>query len=141
MLSIGQVAKQLDIGVETVRYYEREGLLEKPDRKPSGYRQYDNGVVRRILFIRQAKTLGFTLKEIRELLSLKNDPGTDCSELKVRAKKKIEEVKNKIASLQKIEDALEKIIQTCPGSGSLGDCPMLEYLEIDNTGNDRTNNN
>ena len=136
MLSIGQVAKQLDIGVETVRYYEREGLLEEPARRPSGYRQYDDSVVKRILFIRQAKTLGFTLKEIKELLSLRKSPGVDCSEIKSRAEKKIGEVKNKIKSRNKIKTALEKITHACPGTGELNDCPIIDFLEIEIRTND-----
>ncbi|MCH8048022.1 MAG: MerR family transcriptional regulator, partial [Planctomycetes bacterium] len=77
-LTIGQLARRAEVGVETVRFYEREGLLEEPARRPSGYRQYDEGVVDRLRFIRRAKQLGFTLKEIRELLSLRLDPATTC---------------------------------------------------------------
>ena len=136
MLSIGQVAKQMEIGVETVRYYEREGLLEEPARKPSGYRQYDEGVVKRIKFILQAKSLGFTLKEIKELLSLRNSGDADCSEFQSRAAKKIGEVEGKIQSLERIKNALEKISQACPGTGALSNCPIVEYLEFDTSADD-----
>lgn len=135
MLSIGQVAKQLDIGVETVRYYEREGLLEEPARSPSGYRQYDDGVVKRLQFIRQAKAFGFTLKEIKELLSLRNSPGVDCAEIRSRAVKKIVEIRSKIESLDRIKSALEKMIQACPGTGALSHCPIVAYLDFDDPNN------
>ena len=76
-LTIGQVAKEAGIGVESIRFYEREGLLERPDRRPSGYRQFDPEAVRRLRFIKQAQRLGFTLREMRERLSLKLDSHTN----------------------------------------------------------------
>ena len=83
--TIGQVAKHAGVGVETVRFYERKGLLEEPERKASGYRQFDEKVVDRIRFIRRAKELGFTLKEIKELLELRLDPATTCADVQSRA--------------------------------------------------------
>src|SRR6266436_4864358 len=83
-LSIGQVARQAGVGVETVRFYEREGLLEEPPRRASGYRQYDEQVVQRLHFIQRAKRLGFSLKEITELLLLRVDAQTSCDEVKGR---------------------------------------------------------
>ena len=84
-LRIGEVAKQSDVGIETIRYYEREGLLAEPDRRPSGYRQYDEAVVARLQFIRRAKELGFTLAEIKELLGLWFDVHTKCVHVRQRA--------------------------------------------------------
>ena len=128
-LTIGQLAKRADVGVETVRFYEREGLLEEPDRRASGYRQYDEGVVRRLEFIRRAKELGFTLKEIKELLSLKLDPSTTCAEVKERAETKIEDIESKIRTLQRMKRALVKVTKSCSGNGPTSECPILEAIE------------
>jgi MerR family mercuric resistance operon transcriptional regulator len=136
MLSIGQVAKQLGVGVETVRFYERQGLLEEPERRPSGFRQYDESIVKRITFIKQAKKLGFTLNEIKDLLSLRHDPDTDCEVVKLRAMKKIRDVHAKIDSLVKITNALLKITRNCPGKGELIGCHLLEFLELNQTNGD-----
>ena len=128
-LTIGQLAKQADVGVETVRFYEREGLLEKPDRRASGYRQYGGGVVQRLQFIRRAKELGFTLKETKELLSLKLDPSTTCADVKVRAETKIEDIEGKIRTLQRMKRALVKVTKSCSGGGPTSECPILESIE------------
>ncbi len=129
MLTIGQVASRAEVGVETVRFYEREGLLEKAARRPSGYRQFDEGVVARLAFIRRAKSLGFTLKEVRELLSLKLDPDGPTSEVKRRAEAKITDIEAKIRTLRKMKTSLTRLTRTCPGHGRTGDCPILESLE------------
>ena len=128
-LTIGQLAKRAGIGVETVRFYEREGLLEEPNRRPSGYRQYDEGVVARLRFIRRAKELGFTLKEIKELLSLKIDPSTTCADVKERAETKIEDIESKIRTLQRMKRALVKVTNSCAGSGPTSECPILDAME------------
>ena len=128
-LTIGQLAKRANVGVETVRFYEREGLLEEPDRRASGYRQYDEDVVRRLEFIRKAKDLGFTLKEIKELLSLKLDPSTTCADVKERAETKIEDIEGKIRTLQRMKRALVKVTKSCSGSGPTSECPILESIE------------
>lgn len=128
-LTIGQLAKRADVGVETVRFYEREGLLEKPERRPSGYRQYDEGIVARLQFIRRAKELGFTLKEIKELLSLKIDPSTTCADVKKRAETKIEDIESKIRTLQRMKRALVKVTKSCSGDGPTSECPILEAIE------------
>ena len=128
-LTIGQVAKQAGIGVETVRFYEREGLIEEPGRKASGYRQFDEAVIARLRFIRRAKDLGFTLSEIKDLLSLKVDPHTTCADVKQRAQGKIEDIESRIASLQRMKRALTKLSKACSGSGTTGDCPILDALD------------
>ena len=92
LLSIGQVAQRSGLGIETVRFYEREGLLAKPTRTLSGYRQFDEEVIARLQFIQRAKELGFTLKEIKELLSLRVDPDTSCEDVRARAEAKIAEI-------------------------------------------------
>src|SRR5919199_5139981 len=91
-LTIGQIARRAGVGVETVRFYERQGLLEEPARKESGYRQYPEDVVARLRFIKRAKELGFSLKEIKELLALRVDPATTCAEVKARAQAKVADI-------------------------------------------------
>jgi len=112
-----------------VRFYERRGLIPKPQRKESGYREYSEETVNRIQFIRHAKELGFSLKEINELLSLRLDPGTPCSEVKNRAEAKIEDIERKIKKLQKMKKALVKLTSTCTGSGPVKECPILEAMD------------
>lgn len=128
-LTIGQVAKQAGIGVETVRFYEREGLLEQPERMPSGYRRFDEAAILRLRFIRRAKELGFTLTEIRELLSLRLDPSTTCGDVKHRAELKIADIESKIDSLTRIRQALVKLTNACRGRGTTSQCPILESLD------------
>src|SRR5438034_3575150 len=95
-LTIGEVARRAAVGIETVRFHERQGLLEEPARKESGYRQYPEDVVARLRFIKRAKELGFSLKEIKDLLALRVDPKTTCAEVKGRAEAKIADVEEKI---------------------------------------------
>lgn len=128
-LTIGQVAKGAGIGVETVRFYEREGLLEEPERRPSGYRQFNERIVVRLRFIRRAKELGFTLKEIKELLSLKLDPSTTCADVKGRAEVKIADIEARIDSLKRMKRALVKLTRACSGRGETSDCPILDVLD------------
>ena len=128
-LTIGQLAKRAEVGVETVRFYERKGLLEEPDRRASGYRQYDEGVVQRLQFIRRAKELGFTLNEIKDLLSLRLDPSTSCADVKQRAENKITDIEQKIRTLQRMKRALVKVTKSCSGSGPTTECPILEAIE------------
>jgi len=128
-LTIGQLAKRADVGVETVRFYERRGLLTEPSRRSSGYRQYDEEVVDRLRFIRRAKELGFTLREIKELLSLRLDPSTTCADVKNRAEEKIEDIEAKIRTLQRMKKALVKVTKACNGRGGTSECPILESLD------------
>lgn len=132
LITIGKVARDAGVGIETVRFYEREGLLAKPDRTTSGYRQYDQEVIDRLRFIKRAKELGFTLKEIKELLSLKVDPTTTCAEVKSQAEEKIDDIANKIRTLQNMKKALVKLTKECSGSSSSSECPILEALEKEN---------
>jgi MerR family copper efflux transcriptional regulator len=128
-LKIGEVAKQSNVGIETIRYYERVGLLAKPERRPSGYRQYDQSVVARLKFIRRTKELGFTLAEIRELLALWFDANTRCEHIRERAKLKITEIEDKILSLRKMKRSLKKVVSECESQDALGECPLLEGLD------------
>ncbi len=128
-LTIGQLAKRADVNIETVRYYERRGLVPEPPRIVSGYRQYSDEMVKRILFIKHAKELGFSLKEINELLMLKLDARTSCSEVKNRAEAKIKDIEGKIKTLQRMKKALVKLTKACGGIGPAKECPILEALE------------
>ena len=128
---IRELATRAGVGVETVRFYERQGLIAQP-RKPSdgGFRSYSQETAERIRFIRQAQDLGFSLKEIDALLSLRADPTTDCADVRERAQTKLEEVNNKIARLTAIQSALKSLIEACPGQGAVRSCSILEALEL-----------
>lgn len=128
-LTIGKLANAAGVGVETIRFYEREGLLPKPPRKRSGYRQYPPDTVGRVMFIRRAKELGFTLKEITELLDLRVDPDKSCADVRALAKSKILDVEEKMADLARIKGALEKLARACRGKGPTSECPILDAIE------------
>ena len=127
-LSIGQLAKASEVGIETLRFYEREGLLAKPPRLPSGYRQYPAESLARVRFIRRAKDLGFTLKQVRELLELRVDPQKSCGDVRALAKMKIKEVEEKMSDLARIKLALEGLARACRGKGPTADCPILDAM-------------
>mgnify|MGYP003527229469 CR=1 FL=1 len=133
-LTIGRLAKKAQVNIETVRYYERRGLLPEPPRRQSGYRQYSENDVSRLLFIKRAQTLGFTLKEILELLSLRVDPNTTCGDVKRRAEAKIADIEEKTLALKKMKKALTKLAATCKGRGPTSECPILEMLNSEDTG-------
>lgn len=127
-LTTGEVAKAAQIGVETVRFYEREGLIAEPPRRRSGYRQYPPDTVHRLRFILRAKDLGFTLKEIGELLELRVDPDKSCADVRALAKTKIVDVEEKMADLARIKTALEKLARACRGKGPTSECPILDAI-------------
>jgi len=128
-LTIGKVANRAGVGVETIRFYEREKLLPEPARDPSsGYRRYPESTISRLQFIARAKELGFTLRETRELLELRAGPA-NCGTVRARAEEKISDVRTKIEDLQRIERALLTLAEACPGAGALDECPILEALE------------
>ncbi|MCA9630402.1 MAG: MerR family DNA-binding protein [Myxococcales bacterium] len=135
-LTIGKLANAAGVGVETIRFYEREGLLPKPPRKRSGYRQYPPDAVARVMFIRRAKELGFTLKEITELLELRVDPDKSCADVRALAKAKIVDVEQKMADLARIKGALEKLAKACRGKGPTSECPILDAIEKENRRDD-----
>ncbi len=128
-LTIGKVARLAEVGVETIRFYEREGLIAEPSRRESGYREYPQETVRHLRFIKRAKDLGFTLKEIKELLELRIEPSTTCGNVRERAEAKIEDIEKRIRTLQRMRKALAKLTMACRGKGSVSDCPILEALE------------
>lgn len=128
-LTIGEVAKSAGVGVETIRFYQRKGLIDQPARPDSGFRHYDAQMPRRIRFIRHAQELGFALREIRELLELRVDPRVSCADVKAKAVAKIVEVEDKLASLSRIREALIAITHSCAGEGPTSECPILEALD------------
>ena len=128
-LTIGQLARQAGVNLETVRYYERRGLLPEPPRRESGYRVYGKEALSRLAFIRNAKELGFSLEEILELLSLRVNRQTSCGKVKRRAEAKMIAVEEKIQALQKIRRALIRLVATCRGRGPTSACPILEKLD------------
>ena len=132
----GEVAARTGVNIETIRYYEQRGLIPKPPRTASGYRKYTEDYVERIRFIKRAQELGFTLKEIIELLSLRVDPDTDRSEVKQRAEAKIVDIEEKIHDLERMKHALTNLVATCNGCGPTSECPILEAMESDETFHD-----
>src|SRR5262245_45892970 len=128
-MTIGELARMAGVKVETVRFYEREGLIPPPPRRRSGYRQYPNDAVRRIQFIRQAKELGFTLLEVADLLSLRVGRGSSCDAVRSRATAKIADIDRRILDLERMRAALRDLARACKGRGPTGDCPILEALE------------
>ena len=128
-LTIGHLAREAGINLETVRYYEREGLLPKAPRSASGYRLFPTDAARRLRFIRRAQELGFSLKEIRELLALRLSPRTTTAEIRKRAEAKIADIEGKIKSLASMSKSLRKLTKSCAGCAPLSECPILESLD------------
>ncbi len=127
--SIGELAKQANVHVETLRYYERRGLIPKPHRTVSNYRVYSSENLRRVKFIKQAQELGFSLNEIKKLLALRATPRARCADVRKYAAHKIEDIDGKIRSLTRMRKTLEKLIAECSGDGPATQCPILESLD------------
>jgi|GEM_PF-352850 MerR family mercuric resistance operon transcriptional regulator len=128
---IGEIASRANVNKETVRYYEKRELLPKPDRRRSGYRIFTQRHIDQIRFIKRAQELGFTLSEIQELLELRINEDTTCSEIKSEAQEKFRDVTKKIHDLQRIKNTLLELIDSCVGDGPKGECPILDTLEGD----------
>lgn len=125
-ISIGTLAKRAGVGIDTVRYYERAGLLTPNRRLASGYRRYTPLELARLRFIRRAQALGFTLNEVRDLLAL--SAKRDVARVKRSAQAKLEDVDRRIDALQKVREGLATLIAACPGHGRAADCPILQAL-------------
>lgn len=125
--TIGRLATAAGVGIDTVRFYERRGLLPAPRRTASGYRLYDADSISRIRFVRRAKDLGFTLDEIRNLLKLQDNAGPK-SEVKAITRLKLDQIDNKIADLTRMRTVLEKLSAECSGKGSVSGCPIIEAM-------------
>jgi Hg(II)-responsive transcriptional regulator len=128
-MTIGELARAAGVNVQTVRYYERRGLLEEPPRRASGYREYPESDVGRLGFIRRAQGLGFTLAEIGDLLSLRVDPRTTSADVHRRVEEKLVDVEEKLTDLRRIRGALRELAASCKAHGPVGECPFLEALE------------
>lgn len=128
-LTIGRLAKQAGVNLETVRFYERRGLLPRPPRSASGYRLFPADAARRLRFIRRAQELGFSLKEIRELLSLRVSRTTTSRDIRARVEAKIADIDAKIRSLGSMKKALGKLTSVCEGCVPATECPILESLD------------
>ncbi len=128
-LTVGQLAKHAEVGVPTIRFYERRGLLPVPARRTSGYRQYPPDSVRRVRFIRHAQELGFSLREVQELLALSIDPGKSCADVRTRAAAKVADIEAKTASLNRMRKVLLKLMNNCPGDGPTDACPILLAMD------------
>ncbi len=128
-LKIGQVAEGGGVNLQTIRYYEREGLLPEPPRLQSGYRMFPENTVRRVRFIKRGQELGFTLAEIKELLSLRIDPQKECSDVKRLASVKIADIQEKIRTLEAMKRVLTGLTKICPGSGPSTECPILDSID------------
>ena len=133
-MTISQVARLAGVGVETVRFYEREGLTPQPVRPDSGYRDYPPETVSRIQFIRRAKELGFSLKQIGELLTLSGEPTSSCADVKRQAEAKIDEIEGRIANLLRMKRALGQVAERCSGDGPRERCPILDALGGEKSG-------
>ena len=132
-LTIGAVAKRVGVAIDTIRYYEREGLLPEPLRRASGYRSYDEGTIAQLRFIRRAKELGFTLEEIRELLALSADRQRGVKAVKKRAEQRLAAIEQRIAELQRVRDGLAQLVASSPGHGRPEECPILRALSDEDT--------
>lgn len=130
-LKIGEVAERGGVNLQTIRYYEREKLLPEPPRLASGYRVYPEQTVRRVRFIKRAQEIGFTLAEIRELLSLRIDRHRTRADVRALADGKITDIEEKIRTLQAMKSALIHLTDKCSGQGPASDCPILESIDSD----------
>jgi MerR family mercuric resistance operon transcriptional regulator/MerR family gold-responsive transcriptional activator of gol and ges genes len=141
-LKIGQLAKQVGVNIETIRYYERRNLLGPTSRLPSGYRLYNRESQRRLRFIKNAQALGFTLHEIEELLDLRVSSKARCGDVQRKAVAKLQHVEAKVRDLQSLATALRRLIRTCRAGQPTDHCPILQALEQkgrrDNNSNRKT---
>lgn len=128
-LTIGQVAQAAAVNIQTIRYYERRGLFAPPRRTPAGYRQYAEDAVSRLRFIKHAQELGFSLKEIQDLLGLRVRHGAACDAVERKTRQKIALVEQKIRDLQRLGRTLDGLAAACAARTPTDDCPILEALE------------
>jgi len=132
-LTRGGLARRCGVNFETVRYYEQQGLIPEPARTASNYRIYDEEMVERVRFVTRAQELGFTLKEIRELLALRARPGARCATMRARAHAKIDDIDAKLETLQAMRRALARLTKECGGRGPVTHCPILGALDARRT--------
>ncbi|QIL20627.1 heavy metal-responsive transcriptional regulator [Thermomonas sp. HDW16] len=127
-MQIGQLAQHTGVAIDTVRYYERQGLLPPPQRRASGYRQYGEQDISRLRFIRRAKDLGFSLQEIQDLLRLSASEDADRAEVRALAQHRLADIEHKMRNLEAMRATLANLVSHCSGHGSLDNCPIIESL-------------
>ncbi|RZA19984.1 MAG: heavy metal-responsive transcriptional regulator [Lysobacteraceae bacterium] len=127
-MQIGQLANQVGVAIDTVRYYERQGLLPQPQRRASGYRDYGPQDIARLRFIRRAKDLGFSLQEIQDLLRLSANRDADRAEVRALAQHRLADIERKLRELEAMRTTLAKLVGDCSGHGSLDHCPIIDTL-------------
>ncbi len=127
-MRIGAAAEQAGVNVQTLRYYERRGLLPRPPRRTSGYREFHNDAVRMVRFVKRAQDLGFTLDEVEELLRLRHDKRRDRVRIRAVAEKRVRQIERKVAELQAMKKALSHLLHCCE-EGSTLECPIIEALD------------
>ena len=132
-LTIGKLAKKTDVSIDSIRFYERRGLIAEPMRTESNYRLYPLEAADRLRFIKKAQQLGFSLSEIQELLDLSQNPTASKADVKSKTEEKIEDIKSKIQNLNRILKALEQLDKTCDGHGPVSECPILKALASDDS--------
>ena len=130
-MKIGELAQKAEVNIDTVRYYERQGLLPEPQRLRSGYRQSQLGDVSRLRFVRRGQAVGSQLPEIRYLLELSRQREKDMAGMKITAMEKLADVEEKLTELTRIRDGLKMLVDSCPGHGALEQCPILNALAED----------
>jgi len=130
-ISTSELAKRGGVNLETIRYDERQGLLPKPPRSQAGYRQFSPDSVRRVRFIKRAQELGFSLKEIKELLALRITPGSTRADVRKRAEAKITDIEEKVQHLRAMKKALVRLTGSCCGNGPATECPILDSLSLE----------
>jgi MerR family copper efflux transcriptional regulator len=131
MMKIGELATLSGLSVDTIRFYEKQGLIPPPQRTETNYRMYGADTPRRLIFIRKARDLGFTLQEISQLLALSEDSRAGASDVKERSQAKLAELDRKIAEMQAMRRSLETLVSACSGHGPSHDCPILAALTDD----------
>ncbi|HIC04030.1 MAG TPA: MerR family transcriptional regulator, partial [Nitrospirales bacterium] len=128
-MRIGEVSKQAGVRIDTVRFYERKGLIVEPPRDPTGHRRYPPDAVTEIQFIQRAKALGFSLSEVAELLALQGRPDATCHDVKAQAEAKMATIRERLRDLQNMNRSLGKLVASCDGHGPIEDCPIMECFE------------
>ena len=127
-MRIGTAAERAGVNVQTLRYYERRGLLQRPPRQTSGYREFPDEAVRVVRFVKRAQDLGFTLDEVEELLHLRNHKRRDRAQVQAVAERRVHQIEQKIAELQAVKKALSHLLHCCR-EGSTLECPIIEALD------------
>ena len=128
-MTIGSLARLAEVGVETVRFYEREGLLAQPRRPGRGYRVYPPEALERVRFIRRSRAMGFSLDEIRELLALRARPGVPCGRVREQALAKVADIDRKLEELRRLREAIATLAHACSGDRTMQHCSILHMLE------------